>query len=148
MSGQVQQVLTYRGNTTDLTQSYGASLGGLQSTGLSGGLRTAAPFMVRGAVTARLAPGRQWYELSGLTLYRSSSVPQPVCTAARLYRSSSVPQLVCTAARLYRSPSVPQLVWPGRRRQPQRTLRLRQRASRQCWPGWRMTRPAPARWCA
>ena len=70
VGAQVQQVLVYRGAAFDLTQSYGASLSGLQTIGLSGGMRAASPFLVRAAVTAQFSPGSQRYEISGLGLYR------------------------------------------------------------------------------
>ena len=60
------QQLTYSSGTFDVTQSYSVASGGLQSLGVSGGLRSAAPIGLRAAASVQLSPGAAWYGVSGL----------------------------------------------------------------------------------
>lgn len=63
------QQLSYNTAAFDLTQSYSASLGGLQTLGLSGGTRSLRPFGIRAGAALTLQPGGLTYSLSGLGVY-------------------------------------------------------------------------------
>ncbi|AZI44467.1 hypothetical protein EHF33_16255 (plasmid) [Deinococcus psychrotolerans] len=66
---QAAQILTYRSGNVDFTETYSASLGGLHTFGVSGGLSSAAPLGLRAAATVQLTPKENWYGVSGLAFF-------------------------------------------------------------------------------
>lgn len=65
----VGQQLDYNTQTFDVTQTYFGTVGGLQTFGVSGGLRSVQPFGVRAAATVQLQPGGLTWSVSSLLSY-------------------------------------------------------------------------------
>lgn len=69
----VGQQLEYNTQTFDVTQTYFGTLGGLQTFGVSGGLRSVQPFGVRAAATVQSQPGGLNWSTTGVLSYNAPS---------------------------------------------------------------------------
>lgn len=88
---QAAQTLTYRSSSFDVTESYGASLGGLHTFGVSGGLSGAAPLGLRAAASVQLSPKENWYGVSGLAFFDGSGSRSFGASIGGHYQFSSDP---------------------------------------------------------